>query len=76
LLASGNALIGENTAGAHLHAQTLDRSIWDPDSDPALSGIVRSSRYIDCEKWLASTVLQGLNLPRWPTKIWKMSVSP
>jgi hypothetical protein len=39
LLASGNALIGENTSGAHLHAQTLDRSIWDPDADSSLSGI-------------------------------------
>jgi hypothetical protein len=39
LLASGNALIGENTPNAHLHAQTLDRSIWDPDFDPSLSGI-------------------------------------
>jgi hypothetical protein len=39
LLASGNALIGENTSGAHLHAQTLDRSLWDPKSDPSLGGI-------------------------------------
>ena len=39
LLASGKALIGENSPDAHLHAQTLERAAWDPDHDPALSGL-------------------------------------
>jgi hypothetical protein len=29
LLASGAPLIGANHPGAHLHAETLDRSVWD-----------------------------------------------
>jgi hypothetical protein len=33
-------LIGANHPGAHLHAETLDRGIWDPDGNPALSGIM------------------------------------
>jgi hypothetical protein len=39
LLASGRELIGENAPGAHLHAETLARSVWDPHGDPAMSGI-------------------------------------
>lgn len=39
LLSSGRKLIGENSPKALLHAETLDRSIWDPDSDPVLNGI-------------------------------------
>jgi hypothetical protein len=39
LLASGRPLIGANTPNAHLHAETLERNIWDPDNDPALQGI-------------------------------------
>jgi hypothetical protein len=38
LLASGAPLIGANHSGAHLHAETLDRSVWDPDGDPAARG--------------------------------------
>jgi hypothetical protein len=76
LLASGNALIGENTAGAHLHAQTLDRSIWDPDSDPALSGIsslvaVHRLREVAC--LYGFTRFEPAPLAN---EIWKMSVSP
>jgi Domain of unknown function (DUF1998) len=32
-------LIGENSAGAHLHAETLDRDIWDSGRDKVLRGI-------------------------------------
>lgn len=39
LLASGQALIGASSSNAHLHAETLSRSVWDPDGDPQLSGI-------------------------------------
>ena len=39
VLASGKALIGENSAGAHLHAETLDRGEWDPGHDSLLKGI-------------------------------------
>ena len=39
MLASGAPLIGANHPGAHLHAETLDRTIWDPDRDPAARGI-------------------------------------
>jgi Domain of unknown function (DUF1998) len=39
LLASGKALIGENSATAHLHAQTLDRALWDPNLDSSLTGV-------------------------------------
>ncbi len=39
LLASGKALIGENSAFAHLHAETLSRDIWDPHREASLSGI-------------------------------------
>jgi hypothetical protein len=39
LLASGKSLIGENSASAHLHAETLDREIWDPNHDASLGGI-------------------------------------
>jgi hypothetical protein len=39
LLASGRALIGVNSTDAHLHAETLPRSVWDPDGDPELVGI-------------------------------------
>jgi hypothetical protein len=39
LLASGAPLIGANHAAAHLHAETLDRAVWDPDGDPAARGI-------------------------------------
>jgi len=39
LLASGAPLIGANNPGSHLHAETLDRSIWDPDQDPVANRI-------------------------------------
>lgn len=39
LLASGKALIGENRPNALLHAETLNRDIWDPEGDDALSGV-------------------------------------
>ena len=32
-------MIGENSATAHLHAETLERSIWDPDKLLELEGI-------------------------------------
>ena len=38
--ASGAPLIGANHPGAHLHAETLARSVWDPDGDPAARGIM------------------------------------
>jgi hypothetical protein len=39
LLASGRPLIGENAPDAHLHAETLDRNVWDPHRDAMMSGI-------------------------------------
>lgn len=39
LLASGKPLIGENRRNALLHAETLDRDVWDPRRDTALNGI-------------------------------------
>ena len=39
VLASGKPLIGENSASAHLHAETLDRDIWDSGRDKVLRGI-------------------------------------
>ncbi|BBE73287.1 DUF1998 domain-containing protein [Oharaeibacter diazotrophicus] len=39
LLASGRKLIGENRPDARLHAETLDRSVWDPKRDPMLTAI-------------------------------------
>ena len=39
LLASGDALIGEDSPDALLHAATLPRPAWDPDEAPLLSGI-------------------------------------
>ena len=39
MLASGKPLIAENSAAAHLHAETLDRDIWDSDRDEVLKGI-------------------------------------
>lgn len=39
VLASGRPLIGENRHLAKLHAETLERSVWDPEGDPLLSGI-------------------------------------
>jgi hypothetical protein len=33
-------LIGANQPGAHLHAETLDRSVWDSDRDPAAKGVL------------------------------------
>jgi hypothetical protein len=39
LLASGRALIGANHPNAHLHAETLDRSTWDPAQDAVVEGI-------------------------------------
>jgi hypothetical protein len=39
LLASGSPLIGSTEPGAHLHAETLDRRVWDPDNESALNGI-------------------------------------
>ena len=39
LLSSGRGLIGENSPHALLHAETLDRTLWDPDRDRTLAGI-------------------------------------
>src|SRR5258707_7162930 len=39
LLASDVPLIGAAEPGANLHAETFDRTIWDPDRDPIESGI-------------------------------------
>jgi hypothetical protein len=39
LLASGSPLIGTDRADSRLHAQTLQRSTWDPNRDPLLAGI-------------------------------------
>ena len=39
LLASGRALIGEDSPDTLLHATTLPRSAWDKDGDPLLEGI-------------------------------------
>ena len=39
LLASGRALIGVNSPDAHLHAETLLRTVWDPNGDPELAGV-------------------------------------
>jgi len=39
LFACGRRLIGENSAQAHLHAETLDRPTWDPAGAPLLKGI-------------------------------------
>jgi hypothetical protein len=40
LLASGAPLIGEDRTAAHLHAETLERVVWDTDRDPAARGIM------------------------------------
>jgi Domain of unknown function (DUF1998) len=40
LLASGAPLIGANEPDARLHAETLDRAVWDPDGDPTARGIM------------------------------------
>jgi Domain of unknown function (DUF1998) len=40
LLASGAPLIGTNEADARLHAETLARTVWDPDGDPVVRGIM------------------------------------
>jgi hypothetical protein len=40
LFASGAPLIGENHPGAHLHAETLDRAVWDAGRDPTARGIM------------------------------------
>lgn len=39
LLASGDALIGSDSPDANLHAETLDRALWDPDEDAVATGI-------------------------------------
>jgi hypothetical protein len=39
LLSSGRKLIGENSPRALLHAETLDRAVWDPEGDQTLAGI-------------------------------------
>jgi len=39
LLSSGRKLVGENSPRALLHAETLDRSLWDPQGDRNLAGI-------------------------------------
>ena len=39
LLASGAKLIGVDSSDSRLHAETLDRSAWDPTNDPMLAGI-------------------------------------
>ncbi len=39
VLASGGALIGEDSADALLHAATLPRAEWDPSGAPLLAGI-------------------------------------
>lgn len=39
LLSSGAKLIGIDSSNSRLHAETLDRSAWDPTNDPMLAGI-------------------------------------
>ena len=39
LFASGRGVIGENSPSARLHAETLDRTRWDPTDDRLLKGI-------------------------------------
>ena len=39
LLASGRKLIGENSRDARLHAETLERDVWDPQRDDVCAGI-------------------------------------
>lgn len=39
ILSSGRRLIGENSPSALLHAETLDRRLWDPDRSADLVGI-------------------------------------
>lgn len=39
MLACGRPLIGENSPSANLHAETLDRDLWDPERSELLSGI-------------------------------------
>ena len=39
LFSSGGKLIGENFPRALLHAETLDRGVWNPDGAPELAGI-------------------------------------
>ncbi|HEX5959004.1 MAG TPA: DUF1998 domain-containing protein [Hyphomicrobiaceae bacterium] len=39
MLASGQAVIGTPTPDALLHAETLQRSVWDPEGAPVLRGI-------------------------------------
>jgi hypothetical protein len=39
MLASGQAVIGTPTPDALLHAETLQRSVWDPEGAPLLRGI-------------------------------------
>ena len=46
LLASGAPLIGANHPGAHLHAETLDRAVWDSDREPAARGRARYARAV------------------------------
>ncbi len=39
LFASGRSLIGEDSPGARLHAETLPRRDWDPEDAPLLAGM-------------------------------------
>ena len=39
VLASGRPVIGQNRRDAHLHAETLPRSAWDPGDDTLVAGI-------------------------------------
>lgn len=39
LFSNGRRLIGENAPHARLHAETLDRRVWDTNDDPLLGGI-------------------------------------
>lgn len=53
LFSSGRALIGDNAPNALLHGETLPRSLWDPDRDPALAKVaslvaVHRLREISC----------------------------
>lgn len=39
MLASRRTVIGENSRTARLHAETLERDVWDPKKDPVCAGI-------------------------------------
>jgi hypothetical protein len=70
LLASGRALIGEDSPEALLHASTLPRSSW------AISGDPLWSRYTGCARWSVFTGSLDSRVRRpCRTTVWRMSVS-